>query len=154
MKSAQIKERELILKLHSEGKKQENIASILGCSQPKVSFWIRRYKNTGKLNNKPRPGRPTRLTKEKLSSLKKIIINRMLKANEKHSGVTSKEIKEIVEKEIGKKYTLRHIQRLLHKMQFSMITPRVSHIRKDPEKIKQFRDEFKKNSNEPMWTIS
>ena len=154
MKSAQIKERELILKLYNEGKRQEEIASILGCSQQKVSFWIRRYKKTGKLNNKPRPGRPTILTKKKLSSLKKIITSRIIEANVKHSGITSKKIKKIIESETGKEYTLRHIQRLLHKMQFSLITPRVSHIRKDPEKIKKFRDEFKKNSNQNMWTIS
>ncbi|MBU1321935.1 MAG: helix-turn-helix domain-containing protein, partial [Nanoarchaeota archaeon] len=68
MKSAQIKERELIIKLHNESKKQELIASILGCSQPKVSFWIRRYRKTNNLNNKPRSGRPTPLTKKKLFS--------------------------------------------------------------------------------------
>ncbi|MBU1320841.1 MAG: helix-turn-helix domain-containing protein, partial [Nanoarchaeota archaeon] len=68
MKSAQIKERELIIKLHNESKNQELIASILGCSQPKVSFWIRRYRKTNNLNNKPRSGRPTPLTKKKLFS--------------------------------------------------------------------------------------
>lgn len=154
MKSAEIKERELIIKLWSEGKKQEQIADILGCSQPKVSYWIRRYKAGGKLENKPRPGRPTRLTKKKLSSLKKIIQDKLLKANTQHSGVTSKEIKKIIETETGKPYTLRHIQRLLHKMGFGLITPRTSHIRHDEKAVKKFRAEFKKNFNDPMWGIS
>ncbi|MBU1198228.1 MAG: winged helix-turn-helix domain-containing protein, partial [Nanoarchaeota archaeon] len=44
---------------------------------------------------------------------------------------TSKEIKKIIEKESGKVYTLRHIQRLLHKMGFNLITPRTNHIRHD-----------------------
>lgn len=154
MKSAELKERELIIKLWSEGKKQESIASILGCSQPKVSFWIRRYKAQGVLENKPRSGRPTKLTKKKLSSLKKIIVDKFVKANVKHSGVTSKVIKEIIEKETGKIYTLRHVQRLLHKMGFSLITPRTKHIRHDEKSVENFRSEFKKNLNEPMWDTS
>ncbi len=51
MKSAQIKERELIIKLFNEGKKQQFIARILGISQQKVSFWVKRYKKTGCLEN-------------------------------------------------------------------------------------------------------
>ena len=154
MKSAELKERELIIKLWSEGKKQELIASILGCSQPKVSFWIRRYKDLGVLENKPRSGRPTNLTKKKLSSLKKIIVNKVVKANAKHSGVTSKVIKKIIEKKADKIYTLRHVQRLLHKMGFNLITPRTKHIRHDKKAVEKFRSEFKKNLNEPMWGIS
>jgi len=80
MKSAQIKERELILKLYNEGKKQEVIASILGCSQSKVSFWIIRYKKDGKFDNKPRSGRPTKLNGNKLASLKARITDKFLKA--------------------------------------------------------------------------
>ncbi|MBU1597291.1 MAG: winged helix-turn-helix domain-containing protein, partial [Nanoarchaeota archaeon] len=66
---------------------------------------------------------------------------------------TSKEIKKIIEKESGKVYTLRHIQRLLHKMGFNLITPRTNHIRHDEKAVKKFQDGFKKNSNQPIWTI-
>lgn len=52
MRSAKIKERELIIKLHNECKNQEYIAEIVSCSQPKVSFWIRRYKKTGIFEDK------------------------------------------------------------------------------------------------------
>lgn len=154
MKSAKIKERELILKLYNEGKKQEVIASILGCSQSKVSFWILRYRQEGNLDNKPRSGRPTKLTGNKLTSLKTIITEKFLNANKNHSGVTSKEIKKIIETETGKVYSLRHIQRLLHKMGFSLITPRTNHIRHDEKAVEKFRSEFKKNLNDPIWNIS
>jgi len=154
MKSAMLKERELILKLYNEGKKQEVIASILGCSQSKVSFWILRYKREGSLDNKPRPGRPTKLTGKKLASLKEIITDKFLEANANHSGVTSKEVKKIIESETGRIYSLRHVQRLLHKMGFSLITPRTSHIKHDQESVDKFRDEFKKNFKEPIWGMS
>jgi transposase len=154
MKTAYIKERELIVKLHKEGKKQEQIASILGCSQPKVSFWVRRCKKSENLENKPRSGRPTALTKKKLSFVKGIITDHMIQQNAKHSGVTSKEIKRFIEKEAGKAYTLRHVQRLLHKMGFSLITPRVNHIRRDQKAIDSFKGQFKKNLNRNIWTMS
>lgn len=153
MKSAQMKERELILKLYNEGKKQEVIAAILGCSQSKVSFWILRYKHEGSLNNRPRSGRPTKLTASRLHSLRDIIKNKFLAANAKHRGVTSKEIKQVIERDTGKVYTLRHVQRLLHRMGFSMITPRTSHIRHNKEAVEKFRSEFKKNLHEPIWGI-
>lgn len=149
-----MKERELIVKLYNEGKKQDDIASILGCSQSKVSFWLIRYRKSGNLNNRLRSGRPTKLSAEKLSSLKKKIAKSLIEANKKHSGVTSKEIKQIIEKEACKPYSLRHIQRLLHKMGFSLITPRTSHIKHNKEAVEKFRSEFKKNSNDPIWTIS
>ncbi|MEK6808574.1 MAG: hypothetical protein AABY14_02715 [Nanoarchaeota archaeon] len=40
-----------------------DIARIPGISQTKASFWERRYKKTGSLENLPRNGRPTPLTK-------------------------------------------------------------------------------------------
>ena len=152
MKSAQIKERELIIKLHKEGKKQQVIASILGFSQQKVSFWIRRYNLTGKLTNNPRSGRPTKLKKKCLNNIKEAV-RHIIISNKNKAGVSSKQVKGIIEKEAGREYSLRHIQRILHKIGLSLITPRVSHIKKDKKDIEKFRKEFKKNSNRNIWVI-
>lgn len=53
---------------------------------------------------------------------------------------------QIIEKETKRKYSLRHAQRLLHKNGLSLITPRVSHIRKDEKSQDEFRIQFKKNT--------
>lgn len=151
MKSARIKERELIVKLHKEKRSTYEISSILGISQTKASFWVRRYKKTDSLENLPRSGRPTPLTKDELSSIKDMIKSRILEP--KKAGITSKEVLNIIEHKIKRKYTLRHTQRLLHKMGLSLITPRVSHIRKDEKAQQKFRDEFKKNLSRNMWAI-
>jgi transposase len=151
MKSARQKERELIIELYNKKKSTYKIADILGISQTKASFWIRRYIKTGSLENLPRSGRPTPLTKDELNSIANQIKSRML--NVKKAGITSKEVLELIEHKIKKKYTLRHAQRLLHKMGFSLITPRVSHIRKDEKAQQRFREEFKKNSSKSMWAI-
>jgi len=118
MKSARQKERELIIGLYNKKKSTYQIADILGISQTKASFWIRRYIKTGSLENLPRSGRPTPLTKNELNSIRSIIKSRMLEP--KKAGITSKEVLEVIEHKIKRKYTLRHVQRLLHKMGFSL----------------------------------
>lgn len=153
MKSANIKERELIIKLHNEGKKQEFIANILGCSQPKVSFWIRRYHNTKNLNNLPRSGRPSNFSSEKLSLIKSKIVKKVVSRNMKYSSCSSKELRNIISKEIKKPISMRHARRILHKIGFSLITPRSKHTKNNPEMVAQFRKKFKKNLKESFWII-
>lgn len=154
MKSAQIKERELMIKLYKEGKKQEVIASILGTSQQKVSFWVKRYNKTRSLENQLRSGRPSNFSEEKLSLIKSKIVRKVVSKNMKYSSCTSKELRNIISKEIKKPISLRHARRILHKVGFSLITPRSQHTKNDPEKVKKFRDEFKKNSIRSFWIIN
>jgi len=153
VKSAYMKERELILKLYKEGKKQEVIADILGVSQSKVSFWIIRYKKDGSLENKPRSGRPSNFSDEKLSLIKSKIVKKVVVKNMKYSSCTSKELKDIISKEIKKPISMRHVRRILHKIGFSLITPRSKHVKNDPEKVAAFREEFKKKPNQSFWVI-
>lgn len=153
MKSAQIKERELIIKLYNDGRKQEQIASILGVSQSKVSFWILRYKKDGSLANKPRSGRPSNFSEEKLSLIKSKIVKKVVSRNMKYSSCNSKELRDIISKEINKPISMRHARRILHKIGFSLITPRSKHVKNDPVKVAEFRREFKKNLNQSFWVI-
>lgn len=152
MKSARQKERELIIKLHNEKKGSYVIADILGISQTKASFWIRRYRKTGSLENKPRSGRPTPMTKNKLKELSNLLKKGIIKQKNR-SGFSSKEVLQLIENTINKKYSLRHVERLLHKMGFSLITPRVSHIKKDKKAQEKFRQEFKKKLSMNIWAI-
>jgi len=152
MKSAKQKERELIVKLSNEKKSSYEIADILGISQTKASFWIRRYRNTGSLEDRLRSGRPTHLTKKKLDQIALLLKKKML-SQENKTGLSSKEVLQLIENKTKKNYTLRHTQRLMHKMGLSLITPRVSHIRKDEKAQEEFRQEFKKNSKRNIWVI-
>ena len=151
MKSARIKERELIIKSNNEKRSTYDIARVLGISQTKASFWVRRYKKTGILENLPRSGRPTPLTKDELKSIASEIKSKLIEP--KRTGINSKEVLQLIEHKISRKYTLRHAQRLLHKMGFSLVTPRVSHIRKDEKAQQKFREEFKKKPSRNMWAI-
>jgi len=151
MKTAKEKERELVIKLSKENKTCRDIASILGISKSKASFWINRFEKEKTLADKPRSGRPTPLSHDELTYLASTIKSKVLEP--KRTGVSSKEVLQIIEHKTKRKYTLRHAQRLLHKMGFSLITPRINHIRKDEKAQEKFRQEFKKNFGRNIWTI-
>ena len=151
MKSAKQKERELIVKLANEKRTTREIASILGISKSKSAFWVKRFRETKSLQDKKRNGRPTPLTKDELASIRSQIKSKLIEP--KATGISSKEVLELIEHKTKREYTLRHAQRLLHKIGLSLITPRVSHIRKDEKAQNKFRKEFKKNSSRNMWAI-
>ena len=152
MKSGKEKERELIVELLKKGKTCRYIADVLSVSKSKVSFWNQRFKKTGNLQDKPRSGKPTPLTKETLEKVAKALRNKVVMVKNK-AGFSSKEVLQLLEREAGRTYTLRHAERLLHKMGLSLITPRTSHIRHDEKAVAKFRTEFKKNLNRSTWVF-
>ena len=105
------------------------------------------YVKTGSLENRLRSGRLSNFSKEKLSVIKSKIVKKVVSRNLKFSSCTSKELRDIISKEIKKSVSLRHVRRILHKIGFSLITPRSQHVKNDPVKVKKFRELFKKNSN-------
>lgn len=148
-----LQERKLIIKLQKDGKKQEYIAQLIGCSQATVSKWVFKNKEGRTLETLPRSGRPTKLNAENLKNLKMKLLSEVKEANKKYCSVKTNQLSEIITKEIGIKYTNRHVERILHRLGFSLITPRSKHIKQNPEKIAEFRSEFKKNSIRNIWVI-
>lgn len=149
-----VEQRKILLKLREEGKKQQQIADIIGCSQVTVSKWISKHKSGRTLETLPRSGRPTKLKEKLLKNLRKKLIKEIKRVNKKFCSLDTKQLSEIIKKEVGREYSLRHIERIMHKLGFSLITPRSEHIRHDPKKVEEFRREFKKNLNRNIWIIS
>ncbi len=148
-----INERKLIVKLHLKGKKQQYIADLIGCSQPTVNLWIHRHKSNKGLKTRPRSGRPTKLKEKVLSILRNKILDKINSANAEYNNISTKQIKKFIAKEINEEYSIRHVERIMHKLGFSLITPRPQHIRHDQEKVDTFRDEFKKNFKQNTWIM-
>lgn len=146
-------EREMIIRLRKQKKTVDDIAFLLELKRSTVGFWVKRYDDFQSLENLPRSGRPTTLTKSKLARIRKKVHSFVVDCEQKHCAVHSKELKKIIEDETKNTYTLRHVQRLLHKIGLSRITPRPQHIMHDQTKVDKFRDEFKKNSYRNTWTI-
>jgi len=146
--------RELVLKWIKQGKTQEEIADLAGCHQSAISRLIAKYNKTGSLKNRFRSGRPTPLTKETLELLKEDFMSKARAANKNFCSINTKKFSELIQKTTGKNYTMRHVERILHKLDFSRITPRSQHIKNDPAKVAAFRDEFKKNSKTSTWVMN
>lgn len=149
-----IKERELIIKWDEDGKTQQEIAELLNCHQSSVSRFLVKYGRKGIIQNLPRSGRPTRLTEKNLGQLKDKILAKIKTANTEFCSLSTKQIASIIRQEIGETYSLRHVERTMHKLGFSLITPRPQHIRHDQEKVDAFRDEFKKKFSRSMWVMN
>lgn len=148
-----INERKLILRWNNEDKNQQDIADLIGCSQSAVSRFLMKFHKKGTIQNLPRSGRPTKLKGETLERVKKSILKRIKSANTEYNSVNTKQLGEIIRREIGETYSMRHVERIMHKLGFSLITPRPQHLRHDQEKVDAFRDEFKKNSHKSMWIM-
>ena len=149
-----INQRKLIIKWNNKGKTQQEIAELLGCNQTSVGRLLAKYKSKGTVKNLPRSGRPTKLTKQNFARLKSKISTIIKELNNEYCSVSTKRISEIIHQEIGETYSLRHVERIMHRLGFSLITPRPQHIRHDQDKVDKFRDEFKKNFNRSMWVMS
>lgn len=147
-------QRELIIKLKQDGKRQQQISYLIGCSQAAVSKWISKHKAGRTLETLPRSGRPTKLSKERLDKLRTKLIAEVKRANKKYCSLDTKQLGNIIKKEIGQGYSLRHVERIMHKIGFSLIKPRSRHIKQDPKKVEQFRVEFKKNFSRNTWVLS
>ena len=149
-----IKERKLIIQWDEVGKTQQEIAELLNCHQTSISRLLKKYRLSGILHNLPRSGRPTKLTEKNLLRLKKRILNEIKSANDKYCSVNTKQVKELIHQEIGEVYTIRHVERIMHKLGFSLITPRPQHLRHNQNKVDKFREDFKKNFNRSMWIMN
>jgi len=147
-------QREMIIKLKNDGKKQQQIAHLIGCSQAAVSKWVKKYDSGRTLETLPRSGRPTKLTAAKLSNLKNKLMTEVKKANKKYCSLNTKQLGNIIKEETGNDYSIRHVERLMHKIGFSLIKPRSMHIRHDQKKVDDFREQFKKNFSRNTWVLS
>ena len=147
-------QRELIIKLKQDGKKQQQIAQLIGCSQAAVSKWISKYRSGRTLETLPRSGRPTKLNGARLKKLRSKLLLEVKKVNKKYCSLSTKQFAGIIKKEVGREYSMRHVERIMHKIGFSLIKPRPKHIKQDPRKEKEFREQFKKNFKKSIWVLS
>lgn len=96
---------EAIIALHQKGKKQKEIASALNIAQSTVSKTIKRYKELGTTEDRPRSGRPvTATTKKNIKSVyDRIRYNpvRSMRKMSKQLKISEGSIRNIVHKHLG-----------------------------------------------------
>ena len=152
MKIEKLELRKNIIKLHKKGKSQTEISYLLDVPQTTVSFWIRRYKQTGSLEDKPRPGKKPKLTPSQFSELKKVLLGPPpQRYGGKSAGWLTRMAIQYVKDKYGVEYSMRRMQELFHKIGLKLITPRTEHIKASEASRIVYRMDFKKNSKMNIW---
>jgi transposase len=126
--------------LASKGLTCPQIMEITGSSRRTIQQWVHKYNADAidSLKDSPRPGQPTKLSREKEFAFCKRI----------EAGPTGKDgvsvfngvaIRQILEKEFGASYSLWGIYHLLNRLGYSCLCPRPQHENADPELQKEFK---------------
>jgi transposase len=126
-----------------EGHSAPAIARTLGRSRRNVRDWVYGYRDEGMegLQPKPRPGRPTKLPREREAAFKTRLDGG---PGPDDSGVCTprgKDVVRILETEFGVSYTLDGAYDLLHRLGYSCLTPRPLHEKNDPAAVEQFKEQ-------------
>jgi transposase len=152
MNESKIEIRKTIIKIYQKGKTQEEISRLLDIPRSTISYWLVRYKKTKSLIDKPRSGRPSQLSKEEFSKLKETLLDSPPKRYGGESfGWTTKMAIDYIKENFGITYGMRQVQKLFHKAELSLITPRSQHNKSSYAARTVYRMEFKKNSKKNIW---
>jgi len=115
-----------ILMIGEEKKKQREVTKKCKIGTNALNRWIRNYKAAGLkgLIDKPRPGKKSKLTKEQKEELKKIIEAGPV-ASGYDSGIwTCTIVSNVMYKKFNVKYSISHVSRILHSLNFSYQNPK------------------------------
>ncbi len=123
-----------------EGGEAAEIGKALGRARRSVQDWVYAYRDGGvaNLRPKPRPGRPTKLPREREAELRA----RLDAGPRPTDGVCTlrgKDVVAILEREFGVTYSLDGAYDLLERLGYSCLTPRPLHERSDPAAVEHFQ---------------
>ena len=144
--------REKIISLLKKKKSQREIAYLLDISKSSVSYWKIRYEKTNSLEDLPKSGHPSKLTKEQQEDLKMHLLNYAPKRYGGESlGWTTKMAIQFVKEKYNVKYSERRMQEIFHIFGLNLITPRSEAYKGSKLARNSFREEFKKKSKMNIW---
>ena len=123
-----------------DGQEAPAIAEALGRARRSVQDWAYAYRDGGvdALRPRPRPGRPTKLPREREAELKA----RLDAGPRPEDGVAAlrgRDVVAILEREFGVSYSLDGAYDLLERLGYSCLTPRPLHERADPAAVADFK---------------
>ena len=125
-----------------EGGEAVAIAKTLSRSRRSVQDWVYAYRDGGieQLKPRPRPGRPTKLPRDREAELRA----RLDAGPRPSDGVCTlrgKDVVTILEREFGVKYSLDGAYDLLERLGYSCLSPRPLHEKSDPAAIASFQSQ-------------
>ena len=143
-KNAKLAQRIQGVYLASKGLTCPEIMAITASARRTIQQWVHKYNEQGivGLKDKPRPGTPTKLPRNKEIKLKERIETGPTKADGV-SVLNGPAIRRILEREFGVLYSKQGLYDLLHRLGYSCLCPRPQHENSNP----QLQADFKKTSS-------
>ena len=123
-----------------EGGEAAQIGKTLGRARRSVQDWVYAYRDGGidRLQPRPRPGRPTKLPREREAELR-ARLDAGPRATDGVCTLRGKDVVAILEREFGVVYSLDGAYDLLERLGYSCLTPRPLHEKSDPAAIEAFK---------------
>ena len=121
-------------------KKAKEIAKIVNSPPGTINQWTHKYKKfgiEGLLSKKNSVGRPPLMTKDE----ERKFFEELKTDGENGHIITAKNIKEKVEKKVGRMVSLMYIYNILKRNKWRKVSPR----KQNPKSSKETKDEFKQN---------
>ena len=132
----------LIVKLYKEGKKQQQIADLVQCSQAWVSRVLQRYRSKGKTGLKIKgkaPGKSSYLSKRQLERLKTMLLKGALHYHFPTDNWTRERIAALIEQQFSVHYHPAHISKLMRRLGFTLQKPQRRSFKKDEKAVQKWR---------------
>jgi putative transposase len=128
----------LVLRVEGDGMVPARVAKELHRSKFWTSFWLRRYREEGVsgLDDKPREGRPPKLSEDVQAEIRREISSRK-------QGWTTDQVSQLIAEKGKVKYHFTHVYRLMHRWGFKEKVPQRRHVNTAPIEEKQ---DFKKGT--------
>ncbi len=139
-KNSRAKTRLHVLLLRRQKYTQSEIATIVHITQGTVSNICRRFLKEGwnSVNDKPRDGRPSRLTPQQKTTLRELLSHEFVDG-ETRRGWQTKDVTNLVKEEFNVKYSPRKVRDLLYEMEMSWKVPRPLHQNRDEKAVRTFK---------------
>ena len=139
-KDARAKIRLHVLLLRRQKYTQPEIAAMVYVTQGTVSNICRRFLKEGwaSVYDKPRDGRPSRLTPQQKNSLKELLSNEFVDG-EIRRGWQTKDVTNLVKEKFSVKYSQRKVRDLLYELKMSWKVPRPEHKNRDEKLVRTFK---------------
>lgn len=137
--NARLRIRLLAVSHFLDGHNRTNIAKYLKVSRYSVNKWIKSYLDYGleALDEKPRSGRPSRLTCSQREQIKDYVIKHAIKSD--GGRLQGKDIQEYIQETFAVTYQKTNIYHLLHELNLSWVTTRSMHPKQSEEAQRAFK---------------
>ena len=148
-KDSKAKIRLLATILRKEGKSLSEISYSIQKPIMTISDWLRRIEDEGlhRVYSIKQTGKPSKLTKEQLNKLEKILDESPEKQGIPFKIWTTSLVQYIINKVFDIMYQIRNIRKIVKKLGFRLKVPRPENIKKSKKSVEDFKKKLKAKYN-------